>query len=485
MGTDQLSGPDCIVLLVIATVLSCRGLFAEDAATEQTPGDTLREIDVRIEADPNGTLISPYLASANCHGLKRHCVPSDAWDRTMRRMFGGNLLVLLQGAYKQPDAEGNWWNFEDIDTFIRKAKTVWRVKELAFLPQWWIREWDGKTEPTSEQFETSSQALVQLVKRYGVSGPLFVRYWMACDEWSGAKYWTANPDKFAQYYSKLVHEIKAVNPDLLVGGPVDAWPSRAIIRALLKQCPELDFIAWNLFICGSADMPIAKVFARTGKLRQEVERSQQLSREILGRELPVMVSSYNMNFRAWDPPDFRIAGSIGGVWNALALAYQAQANAFSAVMYNVLAKDCGMFGPRDGYAVRAGILPKSLDPELITVRPLAHVHEFFKRNIAGARTSRTEVDGDVEQFAVLGACDAQDRHAIVLVNFSTETRRVRLSVSPFEMASYSEFDLPTEHLYCDQSGIRRGSGLLFSPEGRATLLMPSYSAWCLKLRSAK
>ena len=473
------------MVLMIAIVPSLRGLFAEDAATEQAPGDALQEIDVRVQADLNGTLISPYLASANCHGLKRHCVASDAWDRTMRRIFSGNMLVLLQGAHKQPDAAGNWWNFEDIDAFVRKAKTVWRVKELAFLPQWWIRGWDGKGEPTAEQFETSSQALVQLVKRYGVPGPRFVRYWMACDEWSGAKYWQANSDKFAQYYSKLVHEIKAVNPELLVGGPVDSWPSSAIIRALLKQCPELDFIAWNLFICGSADTPVAQVFARTSKLEREVERSRQISREILGRELPVMVSSYNMNFHAWDPPDFRIASPIGGVWNALALTYLARANTFSGVMYNVLAKDCGMFGPRDGYAIRAGTLPKSIDPELITVRPLAHVHEFFKQHIAGARVSRAEVSGEREQFAVLGACDAQGSHAIVLINFSTATRRVRLSVSPFERASYSEFDLPTEYLYCDRSGPRRGAGLFFSAKGTGTFLMPAYSAWCLRLAPVK
>lgn len=440
-----------------------------------------QQITVHVQAQQDGESVSSYVASASCHDLKRHCIENKAWDRTMRRLFGGNMLVLLQGARKQPDGDGCFWDFAEIDAFVRKAKTVWRTEELMFLPQWWIRDWDGKSEPTAEQFEASSRALVQLVGRYGVPGPLFVRYWVACDEWSGATYWEANPDKFAAYYGRLVRAIKAVSPDLLVGGPVDSWPSRAIISALLKQCSELDFIAWNLFICGSADFPIDKLFAKTAMLEREVLRSRQLSREILGKELPVIVSSYNMNFHAWDPPDIRVASPIGGVWNALALIHLARAGTFSGVMYNVIAKDCGLFGPRDGYAIRAGMLPESIAPELINVRPLAHVHEFFRRHVAGTKVSRTRVPEGVEGFTAFASADAAGGHAIVMVNFAPGARRVRLTVRPFGRASYSEFDLPTEYVYCDQSGLRRGNGLFFSTEGVGEFVMPAYSAWCLKL----
>ena len=440
-----------------------------------------QQIDVRVQARPDGRRISPFIANASCHGVKRHCLDNAAWDRAMHRLFGGNMLVILQGARKEPDAAGDWWSFEDIDTFVRKAKTVWRVRELMFLPQWWIRGWDGKTAPTAEQFGASSQALDQLARRYAAPGPLFVRYWVACDEWSGAKYWQANPDEFARHYTELVRRIKAVNPEALVGGPVDSWPTTAIIKALLTQCEQLDFIAWNLFICGSAEFPLPKLFAKTPALKREVLRSRELSREILGRELPVMVSSYNLNFHAWDPPDTRMASPIGGVWNALALISLAQAGTFSGVMYNVLAKDCGMFGPRDGYAIRAGMLPESIDPELITIRPLTHVHEFFKRHVAGARTSHTDVRGGGEGFAAFAGAADSGSQAIAMVNYSTEVRRVVLSVSPFERTSYSGFDLPTDYLYCDRSGLRRGTGLFFSTEGEGTFLMPAYSTWCLKL----
>ncbi|HJN16399.1 MAG TPA: hypothetical protein QGH10_12930, partial [Armatimonadota bacterium] len=353
------------VLAVLAAIVStvafaAHSACAQEAATPEIEGAVMQKLNVEVRSDPDGERVSPFLASASCHGLKRHTLKNDGWQRSMNRLFGGNLLVLLQGAYKKPDEDGNWWDFEAIDTFIREARETWDVEELMFLPQWWIGEWDGKSEPTAEQFDRSSQALTQLVQRYGVAGPLQVRYWVACDEWSGAEYWTANPEKFAEYYAGLVRDIKAVSTDLMVGGPVDAWPSSAIVEALLKECPELDFIAWNLFICGSADFPLDQLFAKTSALEREVLRSRQLSREILGKELPVMVSSYNVNFHAWDPPDTRMASPIGGVWNALALVHLARAGAFSGVMYNVLALDCGMFGPRYGYAITAGMLPASI-----------------------------------------------------------------------------------------------------------------------------
>ena len=59
----------------------------------------------------------------------------------MERFFGGNMLVLLEGARCKPDKNGLWWDFDAIDAFIRKAKTLWQVKELMCLPQWWIPGW--------------------------------------------------------------------------------------------------------------------------------------------------------------------------------------------------------------------------------------------------------------------------------------------------------------------------------------------------------
>ena len=84
------------------------------------------------------------------------------------------------------------------------------------------------------------------MRRYGSKGaPHYVRYWVLSDEWACGGYWKNNYRKFASYYASQVRLVKAFNPELIVGGPVDCWPNDTITAELLRQCPELDFIAWN------------------------------------------------------------------------------------------------------------------------------------------------------------------------------------------------------------------------------------------------
>ena len=475
MRSSRLTLP--VLAAVVAACIIPSGAEGQEAGDAPAQAGAVRVV---VEADPEGRLVSPYLVSANCHGLRRHTPDNDAWDAAMRRVFGGSLLMLLESARREPDENGNWWDFEAIDAFISRARDVWEVEELAFLPQWWIHGWTQEAEPTPEQFGHSARALVQLAERYGRPGPLFVRYWMACDEWAGGKFWEGNPESFARHYAELVRMIKAVNPDLLVGGPVDPWPRSRHIAALLRACPELDFIAWNLFITGSAETPLARLFRGTPALGAQVERSREMAREILGRELPVMVSSYNMNYRAWDPPELRMAAPVGGVWNALALSSMARAGAFSAVMYNVLALDCGMFGPADGYARLGGWQPGEPPAEGMLVRPLAFAHEFFRRNVAGTVNSRVEVTGaDEEDLSVLATLGPDGSHTVVMVNYAEAPRTVTLALRPFRRTASVDFRLPTEFLYCDTTGLRQGEGLFFSPDGEADFAMPPYSAWCL------
>lgn len=436
-------------------------------------------VNVTITAQPDGPRVSRYLASANCHGAARHCPDLAAWDDTMERFFAGNLLVVLESARREPDADGLWWNFAPIDEFIRKAKDVWRVEDLVFLPQWWIEGWDRKSDPTEEQFAKSSEALSQLVERYGMPGPLFVKYWMCCDEWPGLTYWQEHPESFARHYGRLVEMVKSVNPDLLVGGPVDCYPNSAIIRALLRECPMLDFIAWNLFVTNRGDYPLPQLFARTSALKKQVEASRELSREILGKELPVMVSSYHANFRAWDPPDIRLTTPAIGVWNALALVYLGQGQAFSGVIYNVRSFDCGLFGPEDTYAVRAGVQSDALPGDAVNVRPLARVHDFVNRRIAGQRMSDVQQDDLQAGIEVLATFDEGEGHAVVIVNATGTPREVHVALTPFAMAPYAGFELPSEFLYCDQNTVTAGNGLFFASDGKAILNMPGISAWCL------
>lgn len=451
------------------------------AAVAAAPA-TVSEVEIRVDLAASLGTISPFLASANCHGLQRHCLDHPEWDRLMREFFGGNLLVLLERARREPDEKGAWWDVAACDEFISRARERWQTRDLMFLPQWWLAGWDGASPPTEEQLELGTAVLLQLVRRYGLpeEAPP-VTYWVMLDEWSNGKYWQAHPEEFARVYTRLVRAVKSVNPALRVGGPVDAWPNREIITALLEACPDLDFVAWNLFVTGSATTPDADVFRRTEALGRNVRMCRELSREIRGIELPVICTSYNLNHHAWDPPDLRLAEPLGGVWNALALTTFAQAGCESAVIYNVLALDCGLFGPRDGFAEKAGLLAGPPAGGGMHVRPLARVHRFFKQYVAGASRCSATVTGDAPDLSVLAATRPDGQSVLVVVNAGEEHRRVRLLLEPSPFADKARSGRPSSYLYCDPHGMREGRGQMFRVDGTGVLPMPSYSAWCLVL----
>ena len=229
---------------------------------------------------------------------------------------------------------------------------------------------------------------------------------------------------------------------------------------------------------------LSQLFQRTESLRTHVEASRRIAREILGRDVPVMVSSYNLNFHAWDPPDYRLAAPIGGVWNASALVHMAQGGAHSGVLYNVLALDCGLFGPGDPFAVRAGIQSAALPKDEVNVRPMARVHDFFKQHIGGRPMCRVDIDRQDAGSQVLATHTPEAGHAVVLVNPTGATRRAGLTLAPFARTPYAGFDLPTTYLYCNETTVTAGSGVFFSPEGTAAFTLPRYSAWCLDLPPA-
>lgn len=439
------------------------------------------EVDVKVFPDKKQYQISKYIASANAHIGKRHILDIPEWNTTMKEFFSGNILCLAENAYKKkPDENGIWWDFKSIDEFIRRAKNEWKVDEVLLLPAWWPEN----HKFTDDDLETGKKVLMQLVERYGKPGPLYVKYWVLFDEWPGVTYWKENYKKFAEYHASLFREMKKVNPDLKIGGPVDCWPDDKIIAEVLRQCPDLDFIAWNMYITGRADTPLPKLFNGIKNYKLSINSSRQLGKKILNRDIPVMVTGFGPNYHAWAPPDYKLAQPIIGVWNALALSYMAESRCSGAFAYTTIAVDCGLFGPKDPFAIRSGMIPADIDKNLINIRPNARMIHFFKKNVAGRDYDEVAVSGKSDKFNAVAA-SGNNEVSIVMVNFSENVKSVNLSISPYERTAYSGFDLPDEYFYCDETKELSGKGLFFSADGKANLLMPPYSTWCINIKYRK
>ena len=472
------------ILLVPDKAFKPQGVFQgysgkEDAVTESASSQKM-QIEYKIDNLNPGKEISPFIASANAHGLTGHMLDNEEWDKVMFRLYGANMLAPLFQPRNNPKQGESDWDFEAIDKFLKRAKEQWKVREIMMFPQWWVKSQNG-APPTQEQLDAGARLLMELVKHYGTKeNPLYVRYWVLNDEWPCGGYWKKNYREFAKYYARLVREVKNFNPELIVGGPVDCWPNDTITAELLKACPELDFIAWNMFITGRADTPLDTLFQRTSFIKTCLRASRELGKRYHKKELPIFITSLGPNYHAWDPLDLRMSDPVMGVWHALAVNYMAEEGCAAGLFYNVRAKDCGFFGPSDWLASRSGMQPAKPESRMINLRPSGRIVEFYKKYLTGKRILPiTTAASSSEKLNLLAAMDNNGETLISIVNFSATPRQVKIKFKSFEMEAYGSTTLPSKFIYCDQNVITTGEGFFFRADGTAYLTLPQYSTWVI------
>ncbi|MCX8083099.1 MAG: hypothetical protein N3D17_06905 [bacterium] len=454
-------------------------------------------IELEIDLTTKTGKVSPYLASANINGIPQHLLDNEEWDKMMQEFFKGSLLRAQVGMAKEPDSEGNWWNFKEVDRFVKTAREKWGVEKILFAPFTVPPGWDYNSKITEEQVSKTKEAIQQLVRRYGSPGNVVVEYWEPANEWWGG-YWEKNPEDFLQIYTCLCKAIKEINPELKVGGPVDAWPTLGRIEALLKRYPELDFISWHLYPTGSAGpnegvfTDLAKlqeqfgdagksykesVFSRTYYLGSNVLASQKISEKILGRKIPVIVSEYHLNYHAWDPLDPMLCSPFGGVWNALALTYLCQTDCFSGMIHDVKTAAYGLFGPDDGASIHFRVIPSPPQgyEKKIYIRPIGHIHYFFIKHVAGKEKVFIGKRGATDNFEAIAVRDDKEA-SIVMVNFAETSKTVRIKMAGYTPKFTYGFNFPVKFLYCTADNISQGEGLFFNTAGEGNLVISPYSA---------
>lgn len=464
----------------------------EKTDTQNKVSEAKEPIKFIVSSEKISEKISSYLVTAcaddplrHTEGQKRGEVDkgrliagNPRWDAIMQTFFQDNMLILLFRPIRKKDKSYDRWDFDALDKFVKQAKTVWGCSELLFLPRWDIPSTRKNQVPTKAELDAGEEFFMQLIKRYGAKGKLNVKYWAPADEWPLRNYWKDNPDKFVEYYSRLVKKAKEFNPELKLGGPINAFPRNSLIEKLLIKCPELDFIAWNMYMSGNANAPLEKVYARTSFLESSIVASRQISKRVRGKEVPVIVTAYGPNYLARNPPDFKLAGPSNGVWEALALNHLVRGGAYAAGTFNILGLDCGMFGPRDAFGIKGGYIPKNIDKETIYVRPSARIMRFYQKYVVGQ--NRCVIKCASKNDAALDALAVNHGDkglAIIMVNKSTDEQEVEIKIKDYKLTVYKEFDLPTEYIYCDQDKITEGKGFIFDKNGATKLHMPAFSTW--------
>lgn len=427
-------------------------------------------IDYTVEGGP----ISPWLASANINSPSRHLITNRAWDETMRNFFGGRIVRVQVGPKKEPDAAGIWWDFATLDEFFFRATNVWGVRAILCSPNYQIMGWDKKSAPTEEMLSNTAIRLTQLVKRYGTGSRPAAEYWETANEWWGG-YWEKNPEEFHRSYIYLSEVIRGLNPRLKIGGPTDAYPTPERIETLAKRYTNLAFISWHMYATGRADTPDEKIFVMANNIKKSAEHARKLARA-LGRDLPLIISEYHINYKAWDPADPRCANGTGGVWNAFVLSKLAATGCLAAMVHDVAPGVYGLFSPRDSFSEKLGIIPP-LPPvpgvgDPVSTRPIGAVHQFYTENIAGGKLASVTVKEDSPLINVLAATSATGKHVVVVINASSTVQRFLLDSVPLSG--------PGTYLRVTKEGIQNGIETFFI-NGKADITLPPYAALMMTL----
>lgn len=473
--------------LIVLTCLAFAVCFFTGPDLESATSQIQLTIDL---SDVTENRVSDMLVSGLEHGVERTMVhqfredvyPGDyaaLWDEHMRRLFSGRIINLLQRSYREPDDNGLWWDFENIDKFIERAKKEWQVSDIFLMPQWGVglvTDRTGVESYTREELDAGKEILRQIMERYAPPGELHVKFWTLQDEWPGRGVWE-DADIFAEYHAELFRMGKEINPEIKIGGPTDSWWRAKYIAATLKACPDLDFITWNRFMTGRADTPVERVLLMTTGLKRQIQESKRLSREIVGRELPVVLSSFGPNYRAWDPPDIKMATPFAAVFEALVFNKLAKHGAFAGFGYMITGWDHGVMGGRDRFMEPAKMQPEdSHSDRVFNVRPNAYVREFFINNIEGKYICSVDLDHLEEKLSVLAVVgDGGSTASFVIVNFGDEMRTIKLSLKNFKMKKHEGMILPSEYISSTQHNIVKGKAFLVNAAGEATMVIPPYS----------
>jgi len=266
---------------------------------------------------------------------------------------------------------------------------------------------------------------------------------------------------------------KQINPDILVGGPGSEWPRSADIESILEDDPNIDFIVWNQFMSGHADTPFDRIFHSTWRLQGHIELSRRLSRDIRGKELPV-IASIGPNDRTWDPPDLKMATPWIAVWKAMALSQVAKGGGYIAYEYALPAGSCGVMGRHDWFMVRTNMQPTGSEG-IFNVRAQAYVHEFFMKHVEGKHICEVNLDEQKERIVVLAAVGDDGQVAVVVTNFGDRARTINLRLENFNIKAYEGMQLPANHIFGTPDKITYGYAFVVNAAGEAKLVLPPYS----------
>ena len=362
--------------------------------------------------------------------------------------------------------------FAALDAAVTAARERWGVKTLMFGVHRLALPVDGG-KLVSEDFGVYAEAVATLVRRYAPPGNVRVEYWEPFNELDHASFLAklkAHGQSFAdvaRLYAVCSQAMKAVNPEIKVGGPAAMWPGGWETRLIFEaKGAFVDFASWHQYPTGNAATPderlLGSVLSPKGFLAGLRRMQGVAAAAAPGRPVEFYLSEYHINYSLWKPVDVRAATSLTAVFAASVLLNLGQAGIDSAMIHDVVSRHYGLLGPisRDGLTRLIGRARASSLADRVQLRPVGWVYRWWNQLMAG-NWAGCEVEGqagtDLSGRAPLveaTAVAAPARRVVVLIHRGTTTRAVELALTGAPIYANSPFELPIRVLTVDDRGAR-------------------------------
>lgn len=327
------------------------------------------------------------------------------------------------------------------------------IQNISGWPEWMGQNKYGLLNPEfSDRYAAFCGELVKIITRDLELENVI--YWEPFNEKENRYQKAGKLDELWNIYNKVATAMKAVNPNIKVGGPVLNWNDPNKLADFLRTCKEnVDFISWHSYGTGNAKESTNNLMSNTPRYGNSVRELRKVVQQYIpDRKVPLLLGEYNINY-AWDSGENRQNNHIGAVWFASVLKHLADAGIDMATSWHLKDGIYGMIDPSNN------------------LRPAANVFSWGIKYLTGSVVETKSDNPFVEAMAVSQANNSRN---LLLINKSDDATQILINTK--ENLSNSQ-SIPI--LYLDSEGVKESTisltELLAKP-----LSLPAYSLALLR-----
>lgn len=239
----------------------------------------------------------------------------------------GKPFFRLQIGLANPSPAEGVWDFKKLDKYIDYIYATGGKPMLCFGPTgpiWMATPMNGismRRNWRPRDMEEYAKYCEAIVRHYNIDRKTPVKWWQIGNE-TELKGWSYK--YYVKVYKFIAPRLKKIDPNIVIGGPVNCSPNIGWAGELLREAGQLvDFLSYHQYGYSEPfDSPSNYVMSKTSNYMGAVSKYRKQAFKLAkNRNLPVIVTEANTNPRYQRPTgtDPRIRTMFNAAWYTSAL----------------------------------------------------------------------------------------------------------------------------------------------------------------------